>query len=132
MVNEIEKKVMEFNMFEMKLNELGQQKELIEKQINEFKSLQFSLDKLEDIKKQTEMFSLIGQDTFIVSDLKENDKVLVNIGSKIFVKKNLEDAKETIGKKIVQIEEINDNLNQTAEKILEKLNQLGQEIKTLS
>jgi len=132
MVNEIEKKVMEFNMLEMKLNELGQQKELIEKQINEFKSLQFSLDKLEDIKKQTEMFSLIGQDTFIVSDLKENDKVLVNIGSKIFVMKNLEDAKETIGKKIVQIEEINDNLNQTAEKILEKLNQIGQEIKTLS
>jgi prefoldin alpha subunit len=132
MVDEIEKKVMEFNMFEMKLNELGQQKELIEKQIVEMKNLQLSLDKLKDVKKQTEIFSMVGQDTFIVSEIKDTQKVLVNVGAKIFVKKDLEDAKETIEHKIVQIDEMNESLNLTAEKILEKMNSLGKEIKDLS
>jgi prefoldin alpha subunit len=129
---EIEKKIEEFNLLEMKLNEMGQQVELIEKQVNEFKSLEMAFDKFQAVGKKTDMFSMIGQDTFIQSELKDNTKILVNIGSKIFVKKTIKETKENIEKRIEKINAIYLEMEKESERILDRLKEIGEEIKIAS
>ncbi|UCD20863.1 MAG: prefoldin subunit alpha [archaeon] len=132
MKENLNQRIIEFQMFEMQLNELAQQKEIVEKQMTELRNLELSLDQVGEMKPQTEMFSIVGQDTFVRSELKDTKKVLVNVGSKIFVNKGLEEVKKSIENRLHKIEFIQQELNKKAEKILEKLRKIGEEIKACS
>jgi len=132
MKKEIQENIEEFNILELKLNEIEQQTNLIEKQITELKGLEISLDKLKNFDKKTEMFSMLGSDTFIESEVKNNDKVLVNIGAKIFMKKNIKEAKESIEKRIDKMDGVYKELAEEAGKIIEKLTVIGEEIRANS
>lgn len=129
---ELEQKILELNAFEFQLNELEQYHALVEKQITELKILENSLEKLKNIKTGTDMFSPLGQDVFLSSKLKENEKVLINIGSKIFVKKSIEEAKKGIQAKIENLEQVYKELTEKIEETISKLLQLEKEIKKFS
>ncbi|MEM2089961.1 MAG: hypothetical protein QXL88_02630, partial [Candidatus Pacearchaeota archaeon] len=55
----LEQKILEFNALELQFNELEQYRAFVEKQIAELKILENSLEKLKEIKQDTEMFSPI-------------------------------------------------------------------------
>ncbi|MEM1535863.1 MAG: prefoldin subunit alpha [Candidatus Pacearchaeota archaeon] len=126
----LEQKILEFNALELQFNELEQYRAFVEKQIAELKILENSLEKLKEIKQDTEMFSPISQDVFLSSKLKENKKVLVNIGAKVFVKKTIEEAKESFRVKIEKLERLYEELTKKIEETASKLLQLEEEIKS--
>jgi len=126
---QINQKILEFNALEMQLQEIEQQKTLIEKQIAEIRNLENSLEELKKEKKGNEMFSVIGQDIFVKSKLETTENVLVNVGSKTFVNKTIEEAKKGIELKIAKFEKLYEELIKKAEKIVEKLMKLEKEIK---
>lgn len=132
MEKQLQRKILELNALELQLNELEQYRALIEKEITELKLLEVSLEKIPEIEPETEIFSLIGSDTFISTKLKDNKKVLVNIGAKIFVKKTIEEAKKSIESKIKNLEEKYIEIEENMERIATKMLELEEEIKKIS
>lgn len=129
MEKDAQNKILEFNALELQLNELEQQRAVVEKQLNELRILENALGQLEEIKPGKEMFTQLGQDIFLNSRLQDNKKVLINLGSKIFAKKSVEEAKESVVLKIKKFETLNEKIIEEIKSIIKVLMELEAEIK---
>ena len=128
----LKEKYMEFQMLEQSLAHLNQKKASIENQMNEFVSLQESLDSLKNSKDHSPMFSPLGSGVFIKSELKDSKNVLVNIGSNIAIERTVEDSKELVEKQMTELRGILIKLESEIGKGLEKGNALSAELAKLS
>jgi len=128
----LKEKHMEFQMLEQSLAHLNQKKASIENQMNEFVSLQESLDSLKNSKDNSPMFSPLGSGVFIKSELKDSKNVLVNIGSNIAIERTVEDSKELVEKQMTELRGILIKLESEIGKGLEKGNALSAELAKLS
>jgi len=128
----LKEKYMEFQMLEQSLAHLNQKKASIENQMNEFVSLQESLDSLKNSKDNSPMFSPLGSGVFIKSELKDSKNVLVNIGSNIAIERTVEDSKELVEKQMTELRGILIKLESEIGKGLEKGNALSAELAKLS
>lgn len=128
----LKEKYMEFQMLEQSLAQLNQRKASMENQLNEFISLQESLDSLKDSKDNSPMFSPLGSGVFIKSELKDSNNVLVNIGSNIAIERSVEDSKELVEKQITELRGMLIKLESEIGKGLEKGNALSAELAKLS
>ncbi|MBT4576887.1 prefoldin subunit alpha [Candidatus Woesearchaeota archaeon] len=128
----LKEKYMEFQMLEQSLAHLNQKKASIENQMNEFVSLQESLDSLKNSKDNSPMFSPLGSGVFIKSELKDSKNVLVNIGSNIAIERTVDDSKELVEKQMTELRGILIKLESEIGKGLEKGNALSAELAKLS
>ncbi|MBT6402632.1 prefoldin subunit alpha [Candidatus Woesearchaeota archaeon] len=119
-------------MLEQSLAHLNQKKASIENQMNEFVSLQESLDSLKNSKDNSPMFSPLGSGVFIKSELKDSKNVLVNIGSNIAIERTVDDSKELVEKQMTELRGILIKLESEIGKGLEKGNALSAELAKLS
>jgi len=125
---DIEQKAVRLNLFENKLKEMEEQLMLIEKQINEFQVSQFALDELKEVKQGTDMLAPISPGIFVRAKILDNKEVLIDSGSKVFCKKNIDDAKDVLNEKINQIAELHEKFTQEINKIIETINEIQEEL----
>lgn len=121
---ELEKSIFELNIMNAKLQEMEQQLQIIEKQINEFQMTSLALEDLETTEVNNELLSPIGQNIFVKSKLLDNKEVIIDLGSKVFAKKSIEEALEIVNKKFKDFVSIR-------EKIAEQAQMLAQEMMTI-
>ncbi len=128
----LKEKYAEFQMLEQSLAQLNQRKVAIENQMNEFISLQESLDSLKKSKKNSPMYSPLGSGVFIKSEIKDSQNVLVNIGSNIAIERSVEDSKELVENQMTELKGILIKLESEIGKGLKKGNELSTELAKLS
>ncbi len=126
---ELERKILEFNLIDTKIKELDQNLALLEKQINELQICQVSLDELKNTKKDTEMLSPLGSGIFTKTKLLDNSKVIIDIGAKILCKKNLDDAKKIIQNKLDQALDIREKLINEINVLIQKISEIEKGIR---
>jgi prefoldin alpha subunit len=114
-----------FSMFEQQIQQLQQQLSAIEQGIFEMASINSSLDELVGAKDK-EIFSPLGRGIFAKAKLL-SEELLVDIGSKNFVKKSVPETKELIQEQIGKLEEVKNELNAELDKIGEELTKTMQE-----
>lgn len=115
------------SMLEQQANEIKQQIEAVDSQIIELENLRLSLERIEN-KKNGEMLAPLGRGIFLKTEIKDN-KILVNVGSKILVKKSFSETKEIIGNQIEEMKKLKSNLIISIEEINHNLIHLIQEAK---
>ena len=113
------------SLLEQQSQEIKQQVEIVDSQISEMENLKLSLNKLEK-SKEKEILAPLGRGIFAKSELK-SDKIFVNIGSRILVKKSFIEAAEIIEKQVNELNGIKDELLKRAEEINSNLYELIQE-----
>jgi len=128
---EIEEKAVQLNMLENKMGELEQEAVMLEKQMNELQLCQLALDELKNIKPETEMLAPISSGVFLRAKLLNNKEIIIDNGSKIFSKKNPEDAKEFLQKKINHFEELHERLSHEINSIIEVITNIEQELRKM-
>ena len=126
---ELERKILEFNLIDTKIKELDQNLALLEKQITELQTCQISLDELKNAKKDTEMLSPLGSGIFTKTKLLDNSNVIIDIGAKILCKKNLDDAKKIVQNKLDQALEIREKLINEINILIQKVAEIEKEIR---
>jgi prefoldin alpha subunit len=128
MENETEKAIIEFNLFNAKLQELEQQLQVIEKYINE---LQITGQGLEELKNMSnkEMLAPMGQGIFVKSKLQETKEVMVDIGSRVFAKKSIAEAQGIINKKLIDFMALREDIGEQIDAILTRMQELDTKLK---
>jgi len=109
---------------------MQQEAEKIEQQIIELEKRRIELDvvlmSLDEIKnqKKSDILVPVGSGVFAEGTLKEAKGVLVNVGSNIVVRKDIEDAKKSVKEQIDEIENIKDMLQKELQDFLKGLGDL--------
>ncbi|MAG11108.1 prefoldin subunit alpha [Candidatus Pacearchaeota archaeon] len=103
------------SMFEQQMQQIQQQIRAVEQAINEMTNLNFGLDELVG-KKGKEIMAPIGRGIFTKAKLISEDLV-VDIGGKNFVTKNIAQTKELVDSQIKKLLEAQKDLEKNLEKI---------------
>jgi len=106
-------------MYEQQIRQFQQQLQAIEEGIIDMQTLNLELDELKGSNGK-EILAQIGKGIFVRSKIISEDLV-VGIGSKNFVKKNITETKKTISEQIEKLEDIKKELNVGLEKISEEI-----------
>ena len=110
--------IFKLSMFEQQIQQLQQQLQAIEQAVVEMSSLKIGLDEFKDSKK--EILAPIGRGIFIKAK-SISEELIVDVGGKNFVTKNIPQTKELIETQIKKLEEIREDLNNN-------LDEIGQEL----
>lgn len=116
MEEEQQKLMFKLSIFEQQMQQLQQQLQAIEQGIVEMNSLNIGLDELVGSKGK-EIFTPIGKGIFAKANLLSED-LIVGIGGKNFVKKNIPETKKIIEGQIKELEDVKKDL----EKSMDQLN----------
>lgn len=103
------------SMFQQQMQYLQQQFEAIERAVNEMNSLNYGLEDLRG-KKDSEIFANIGKGIYARAKLISED-LLVDIGDRNLVKKDIDSTKKIIEKQVQKLEEIKQELNNNIENL---------------
>ena len=126
-IAERDQKIIEIRLLENQINQLEQQITLIDRQILELQIMQTNLDDIKKIKNDNALVP-IGKDIFVESDIKSADKVLVNVGYGIFVKKTTEGAKDILEKQNKKLLDIRKEVINEVNNIFMKITNIEKEL----
>ena len=108
----IQKKYFELQLLSQQMQQIKQQLQMLDNQILELNYLKQSVNELKNVKKGIEILAPIGAGIFFKADLKDNENLIVNVGSNITVEKTTEQAVDLINEQIEEIQKIKkENLN---------------------
>lgn len=106
-----------FQIFEQQIMQIQQQLQRVDEAIFQLTNLKQGIEELKG-KKDSEILAQIGQGVFVRAKLLD-EKLIVDVGNKNFVKKSIQDTKEVT---FNQIKKLGD-MKEILEKELEKINQ---------
>jgi prefoldin alpha subunit len=126
----LEALVNELNAYQGQAEALQQQIETLNATIAE---LSVALDTLSTVKGEENKETLvpIGAGSFLITELKNTDDVIIGLGAGVAVKKKIEDAKDTITEQRTELEELREKMSVDLQKITEYIMQRSPEAEEL-
>ncbi len=107
---EVKGKYMELQMLEQQMKQVQKQIQMIENQSIELTIAHQALESLKNIKPGTEILVPISNGVFIKAELKDNQELIVNIGSNITANKDAESAKGLIKEQIDEMKTVQEHM----------------------
>jgi prefoldin alpha subunit len=114
----LEEIINELNTYKAQAEMLNQQVETLKATIADMEIAQETLDSIKG-KKSPETLVPIGAGSFLITEIKNTEEVIVGLGSGAAVKENIDDAKESI-------EEQKKELDNIMQKMVSDLTQISQ------
>ncbi|MEM2139010.1 MAG: prefoldin subunit alpha [Candidatus Woesearchaeota archaeon] len=128
---EEEKKAKYYKLRELNENikELHEHIEKMEEQITELKANKVILKKFSELKPGKEIRVPIASGIYIIAELKDTSKVMVNVGSDVAVEKKPEQVIEILEKQVNELIEYRANLVENIKSMIENAEKLQSELK---
>lgn len=120
----------ELNAYKAQADMLNQQVETLKATIADLTIAQETLDAIKG-KKSPETLVPIGAGSFLITEIKNTEEVIVGLGSGAAVKKNIDDAKESIEEQKKELDEIMQKMMSDLQKISEIITQKSPEAEAL-
>ena len=122
---------MEQNKQQLQLQMISQQVELVQDQIKTLqeqeKHLELTINTLNQFAKTkvgSETYVSLGTGIFTKAEIKENQKLLVNVGAGIVVEKDIESTKELVNEQLNEIAKVSLQLSTDLQKLLIEANKI--------
>lgn len=129
--HELQEKYMELQMLKQQIASFVEQKQAVDEKVGEIHSTIEALNSLPKAKKGDEIWSPLGNGTFVRSDIKDIEKVLVAIGAGVVVKETLPKAMEILEGRARELSEISDEIVRQANLMVDRINKLEPELEQL-
>ncbi|MBI5680071.1 MAG: prefoldin subunit alpha [Methanobacterium sp.] len=126
----LEQMVNEINMYQSQLDVLNQQMETVKATMAELTSAEDTLNAVEG-KEGTETFVPIGAGSFIITELKNTDEVIMGLGAGAAAKKSLPEAKENISTQKKELEQLMNKMMGDMKKLTEVIVKMSPEAEAL-
>ena len=114
----LEAMVNELNMYQRQAEVLNQQMETVKSTIADLNIASETLETIKD-KKDTETLVPIGAGSFIITEIKNTDEVIVGLGAGVAVKRTIDNAKESIKDQKTDLEALLNKMMTDLNKITE-------------
>lgn len=124
---EIEKKIVQIKILEDQIGQMEEQMRLIDREILEFNALQSILDEIKESTNR-EIIVPLGKDVFIKSKIDDGSRILVNVGSRTIVEKDIEQTKNILMNKMDTFLEARESIGKEADDIIQKIEKIDKEI----
>lgn len=119
-----QQKYMELHFLQQQAQQVQKQVQALEAQANEMEVVQRALDEFGGMKVGSDMFATLTPGVFVKAELRESDKVLLNVGGGAVVQKTVPQAKEVIAEQEKELRKLKDELS-------EQLRQLGERVESV-
>lgn len=129
---ELQEKYIEMQLLKQQITSYVEQKQAIDEKQNELNSTVEALQKLSSVKKGEEMWSSLGSGTFVRSDIKDIEKVLVAIGAGVVTKETITRAIEILQSRANDLENLSNEIVKEANRLVERINELEPELEKLA
>src|SRR3989338_2449099 len=86
---EMQEKYIELQLLDQQIKQMQKQIQLVEQQVMELSSVKQSLDEIKNIEKGTEVLAPLSSGIFAKAEIKDIDKLLVNVGADVVIEKDL-------------------------------------------
>lgn len=126
---ELEEKIITYRILEAKLDSLLKQRELITSKLVEINSTLASIDEIE---KSEEVLFPIGAEAYTLGKIINKKKLIVEIGANIAMEKTIEEGKETLNKRKIELENALKNIQNEIVKVTNAINAIAPEIQELA
>ncbi len=91
---------------------MQQQLQLLEHQLQELDQVKDAISEMKKAENGQEILVPLGAGVFSKANVKDNEKVIMNVGSNVAVSKSLDEAKVLVEKQIEELKNIQEQMNQ--------------------
>jgi len=112
--------------YKRQLGEMASQMQMVNAALDEIDITSDALDSLKENKKGTEILVPIGSGSYAKAELKDNEKVLINLGANISAEKTIADAKKILEAKKEKLNAARKKIGETAAELENKLAELNE------
>ncbi len=126
----LEQMVNELNLYKQQAEVLQQQMESLKATVSEFTIAEETLAGIKG-KENAETLVPIGAGSFLITELKNTDEVIVGFGAGVAAKKNIADAKESIAQQKKELEDAMEKVDSNLQKITQFIMQKSPEAEAL-
>jgi len=127
MKDDIQKKIIQFQMLEANLKAMQEREELINERLAEIENTKAAIEELKKIKPGKTLIP-IGSGNFISGKIEDTEELIIGIGSGVAIKKNREDAVGILDNKFKEFEKDLNNIRSQSTTIAFQLAKLQEEI----
>ncbi len=121
MTEELQRKYLKLQLLRQQANALLEEKSAFEDKIGETITTINAIKELGKVSEGNEIWSPLGSDSFIRSNIKDKEKVMINIGAGIVARESREKASSVLESKL---KDMGTNYNE----LIEEINKLGRNI----
>lgn len=122
---------MEYQLLMQQLQQLQQNTSALEKHIVDLRNLNENLASLNQSEVDTETLMPLGSGIFVKGSLRDNNKVLMNVGSNVCIEKGIDEAKETVSKQLEEVTNVIIQLQHEIQSTTTRLSQLQKELQNI-
>ncbi len=126
----LEQRVNQINMYQSQLELLQQQMETIRASVVELNSAEESLNEIKG-KESMETFVPIGAGSFVITEIKNTDQVIMGLGAGAAAKKDIGEASESISSQKKELEQLMEKMSGDIQKLTDFIVQKTPEAEAL-
>jgi len=113
----MQKAYMELQGIEQQMGQIQGQLQVVDQQVIELQNTKVAVQDLKHADISSNLWAPISQGIFVQAELKDNKKLLVNVGSDILVKKKISETKELLDSQIEEIQKAHTHLLETMQQL---------------
>lgn len=129
---EVQSKIFEFENLRNRAESLTRTKEMIHSEIDEIQQTKDTFQEIKKLGEGKKIFFPLGSGSYGIGEIKNTDKVLVNVGSDAVIKEKISKATELLEAKEEEFRSQLSKLEDTIEKVYKRLQKLQAEIQKMA
>lgn len=129
--HDLQEKYIEMQLLKQQINALVEQKQQLDERLFELKTTIDALNKMDTIKKGEEIWSQIGSGTFVKSDIKDTENVLVAVGAGVVISEKRPKAITILEHRAKELETLTNEIVTQANDYLVRASHLEPELEKL-
>lgn len=126
---ELQEKILAYRVLQSRLESLIKQRDLVTNKIAELENTLESID--EFVKSKEKVLFSLGSEAHVFGQVNDKEKIIVEIGANVALEKTIDEGKETLNKRKVELEEVISEIQNEAMKVSAALEQLTPELQRL-
>lgn len=128
---DMQKKYYEMQIIDAQIKQVQKQLMTLDSQTEEIKDVIGYLTELGSAEVGKELFVPLTSGVFVKAELKDNKKVLMNVGSNVVVAKSIDDGKGIINRQLKEVEKVREQLMKEFQKLVTRAQLLEKELMEL-
>jgi len=130
MKDEMQKKVIQFQILEANLKALQERSDVLAERIEEIQNTKAAIEELKQVK-PTKALIPLGSGNFISGKIEDTEDVIVGVGSGVAIKKKREDAVAILDDNLKELEKSLDDMKNQIMSIALQLERIQEEVEKL-
>lgn len=128
---ELQEKYIQLQLIDNQINQIQKQIQILDNQLIELELVNKSLDDFGKIKTGTEILIPLTSSIYAKAELKNNEDLIINIGSNVVIKKKIPATQKIINNQLSEVKKIKEQMMMDIKKLILKASSIEKEINSI-